>query len=143
MTDLSALDRRLIGVLQKDGRASVTTLAGMLQVSRATIQARMERLITTGVIQRFTIDLDPGSAPDVIRAVMMVELQGNLARSITRTLRKMPEIVSLYSTNGTWDLVGQIEVANLPEFDRVLREVREISGVLNSETSILLNTAQS
>lgn len=143
MTDLSALDRRLIGALQKDGRASVTTLAGMLSVSRATIQTRMERLTTTGVIQRFTIELDPGSAPDLIRAVMMVELQGNLARSITRTLRKMPEIVSLYSTNGTWDLVGQIEVANLPEFDRVLREVREISGVLNSETSILLTTAQS
>ena len=58
MLDISATDRRLIYALKQDGRASVTTLAAMLKVSRATVQSRMERLITTGVIQRFTIEVD-------------------------------------------------------------------------------------
>ncbi len=141
MRDLSLTDRRLISVLKKDGRASVTTLAGQLGVSRATVQTRMEKLIAGGVIQRFTIDLDATGSGDVISAVMMIEVQGNLARAVTSALRKLPEIASLHTTNGNWDLVARIETSNLPEFDRVLREVREISGVLNSETCLLLNAA--
>ena len=59
--------------------------------------------------------------------------------SITLFTRSHEQRNSLHSTNGTWDLVAQIETVNLPEFDRVLREIREIKGVLNSETSLLLN----
>jgi DNA-binding Lrp family transcriptional regulator len=141
MLDLSATDRRLIHALQQDGRASVTTLAGKLRVSRATVQNRMERLVSTGIIRRFTIEVDASAEVEVIRAVMMIELEGTLARSVTGSLKRLAEIVSLHSTNGTWDLVAHIETSSLPEFDRVLREVREIKGVLNSETSILLNRA--
>lgn len=141
MYELSATDRRLLTALKRDGRASVTTLAGLLGVSRATVQARMDRLVRAGVIQRFTIELDTTVEMDVIRAVMMIEIEGTLTRQVTNALKRLPEIVSLHTTNGTWDFVAQVETANLPEFDRVLREVREIKGVLNSETSLLLNTA--
>ena len=101
----------------------------------------MERLIKAGVIQRFTIEVDASAEVEVVRAVMMIELEGTLARSVTGSLNRLSEIVSLHTTNGTWDLVAHIETSGLPEFDRVLREVREIKGVLNSETSLLLNKA--
>ena len=139
MQTLDDLDRELITILREDGRAPVSKLAKILGVSRATVQARMERLQSQGVIERFTIELGQGTGPEIIRAVMMIELEGVLTRSVTRKLKLMPAIVSLHSTNGTWDLVAQIETVNLPEFDRVLREIREIKGVLNSETSLLLN----
>jgi len=141
MSSLDPTDRRLIAALKLDGRASITTLAGQLGVSRATVQTRLNRLVSSGVIQRFTVELDAMGADDRIHAVMMIELQGNLARAVTRALRRMPEIVSLHTTNGAWDLVARIETPSLPEFDRVLREVREISGVLKSETCLLLDTA--
>lgn len=141
MKRLDPTDRQLIAALKQDGRASITTLAGRLGVSRATVQNRMSRLVSSGVIQRFTIDLDAMGSDDQIHAVMMIALQGNLARSITRALRGMPEIASLHTTNGSWDLVARIETSSLPEFDRLLREVREITGVVNSETCLLLDTA--
>ena len=137
--DLTLQDRKLLAALKQDSRASITSLAQALGQSRATVQARLDRLIHSGVIQRFTIDVDAAADADMIRAVMMIELEGVLTRSVIRTLKSMPAIVSLHSTNGTWDLVAQIETVNLPEFDRVLREIREIKGVLNSETSLLLN----
>lgn len=143
MNDLSGTDRRLIYALKKDGRASVTTLAGLLKVSRATVQSHMERLIDTGVIRRFTIEVDASAEVEVIRAVMMIELEGTLARSVIGSLKRLTEIVSLHTTNGTWDLVAHIETSDLPAFDLVLRQVREIKGVLNSETSLLLNKAVS
>ncbi len=142
MDELSPTDRKLIAQLKLDARASITTLAGRLNVSRATVQHRLERLISTGVIRRFTVEVDAMKTVDTIRAVMLVELQGNLARNVTRVMRAMPEIISLHTTNGAWDLVAQIETSSLPEFDRVLRKVREISGVMNSETCLLLDTAK-
>ena len=140
MIELSQQDKRLLAALKQDGRASITRLSQLLGQSRATVQARLEKLLTAGAIQRFTIDLAPELDVDLVRAVMMIELEGVMTRSVTRILQNMPAITSLHSTNGTWDLVAHIETANLPAFVRVLREVREIKGVLNSETSLLLNS---
>ncbi|HQY44472.1 MAG TPA: Lrp/AsnC ligand binding domain-containing protein [Paracoccaceae bacterium] len=57
-----------------------------------------------------------------------------------RRLRGLTAIKTLHTTNDNWDLVADIRSANLAEFDHVLREVRIIDGVLNSETSLLLST---
>lgn len=142
MTDLTATDRLLITALKQNARASVTTLAALLGVSRATAQTRLDRLVASGVIRRFTIELDAIGVADVVRAVMLIEVQGPRARAVTRVLRAIPEIVSLHTTNGAWDLVAHVETGNLPEFDRILRVVREITGVLNSETCLLLDSAK-
>lgn len=99
----------------------------------------MEKLLANGAIQRFTIEVDSAIEASTIRAITMIELEGAMDRSVTKALRNMHEVISLHSTNGNWDLVVQIETQNLPEFDRVLRKIREIRGVMNSETSLLLN----
>jgi len=139
MHDLSSTDRKLIALLKNDSRASITTLSAQLKTSRATVQARLERLVASGIIQRFTVDVDASVNKDLIHAVMLIELEGTLARSVISSLKRLPEILDLHTTNGAWDLVANIETSSLAEFDHVLRKVREVKGVLNSETSILLN----
>ena len=138
---LDETDRALIGALKMNARASVTTLAGDLGLARITVKKRLERRIETGTIKRFTIDLEDPGSDDLIHAIMLVEVQGSLTRSVISQLRKLPEISSLHSTNGAWDLVARLETTSLAEFDRVLRRVREISGVSNSETCLLLDRA--
>ncbi|OJI94461.1 DNA-binding Lrp family transcriptional regulator [Planktotalea frisia] len=142
MSELNTTDRKLLAILRQNARASITTIAQQLGVSRATVQASLGRLLQSNVIQRFTIEVDVSAGVDLIKAVMTIEVQGNLTSSVVKALKKMPEIVSLHSTNGAWDLVAQIETTSLPEFDGLLRRTREITGILNSETSILLNTAK-
>ncbi|CFN82675.1 regulatory protein [Bordetella pertussis] len=44
----------------------------------------------------------------------------------------------MHSTNGRWDLVVELRAADLPAFDRVLRDLRSIDGVANSESNLLL-----
>jgi len=139
--DLNNTDRKLLIALKQDGRASVTTLASQIGVARATVQASIKRLVDTGIIQRFTIDIDSAAEGELVHAIMTVEVQGIRTSEIIRALKRMPEIVSLHSTNGSWDLIAQIETPNLMAFDALLRRTREISGILNTETSILLNSA--
>ena len=135
---LDDLDRQLIALLRTDARLPVAKLAARLGVSRATVSARMDRLIENGVIAGFTVVLQAQTQPPGVRAVMMVEVDGKHADTVQRRLMGMPEIRGLHTTNGRWDLVAEIEAPSLPAFDELLRKVRQIDGIASTETSILL-----
>jgi len=140
MIEITQTDRRLLAALRINARASLTELAAATQVSRATVKARLNRMIDGSVIRRFTIETDLDDR-DSVRAITCVELQGSMSRAVIRALRKIPAVTSLHSTNGKWDLVAEIRTDSLQAIDRTLRQIREISGVLNSETSLLLDVA--
>lgn len=134
------LDRRIIAHLRVDGRASLSKLAAALGVARGTVNNRLERLVETGTLLGFGIRVRDDYDERTVRAVMMIEVVGRSTTQVIRKLRGVPEISSLHTTNGKWDLVADIRAASLSDFDRVLREVRMIDGVSNSETSLLLSS---
>lgn len=134
------LDQRLIALLRADGRASLSRLAGALGVARGTVQNRLDRLIETGTLMGFTIRVREDHDSQTVRAVMMIEVVGKSTTQVIRRMRGLAEIYSLHTTNGKWDLVANIRASSLSDFDRVLREVRMIDGVSNSETSLLLSS---
>ncbi|TIW27711.1 MAG: Lrp/AsnC family transcriptional regulator [Mesorhizobium sp.] len=135
-----ALDRALISHLRTDGRAPLSKLADALGVARGTVQNRLDRLMETGTLLGFTARVREDYDERTVQAVMMIEVVGKSTTHVIRKLRGLPEIVALHTTNGSWDLIGDIRAGSLAEFDRVLREVRMIDGVANSETSLLLSS---
>ena len=135
-----ALDRAIIAHLRADGRASFSKLAQAVGVARGTVQNRLDRLLSTGTLLGFTARVREDYDANAVHAVMMIEVVGKSTAQVIRKLQGLPEIHALHTTNGAWDLVANIRAANLGEFDRVLREVRMIDGVANSETSLLLSS---
>lgn len=135
---LDDLDHRLIALLRTDGRLPVAKLASELGVSRATVSARMERLVKTGAIAGYTVMLRSTGRADAVRAITMVEIDGKNSEAIIRRLTGFPEIRTLYTTNGRWDVVAEVETPTLREFDELLRKIRQVDGIANTETSILL-----
>lgn len=134
------LDHRLIAALREDGRAPVSKLAAVLKVSRATVQTRLDRLLQSGAVLGFTVRARQDYDDRAIRAIMTIEVAGRSTTAVIRQLRGLPELHSLHTTNGAWDLIAEIRAGSLSDFDRVLREVRDIDGILNSETSLLLSS---
>ncbi len=139
MQVLDSTDRRLIAELRADGRAPMARIASRVGVSRATAEKRVGRMIESGAILGFTVRA--ASDMSSIGAVMMIEVAGRTTSAVVKQLKQLPELHALHTTNGAWDLVAQIRVDTLTDLDRVLREVRLIDGVLNSETSLLLSSA--
>ena len=134
------LDRRIIAHLRGDGRASLAKLADAIGVARGTVQNRLDRLTETGTLLGFTVRIREDYDDRRVHAVMMIEVVGKSTTQVIRKLRGIPEIASLHTTNGKWDLVADIRAGSLSDFDRVLREIRMIDGVSNSETSLLLSS---
>lgn len=140
MASVSDLDHRLLSLLRRDGRAPVTQLAHRLGVTRATVSARMESLAAQGVITGYTVRVREAEALGQVRAISSIEVEGRTTDRVIAQLRGFEEIQALHSTNGGWDLVAEIVCVDLASFDRVLRRIRGIEGVVNSETSLLLSS---
>jgi DNA-binding Lrp family transcriptional regulator len=137
---LTDLDRQLLSALREDGRASVASLARKLGVSRATVNSRIERLVTSGTIVGFTARVRDELDPLSIHAITLIAVEGRSTDKVIRQLRGFPEIRALHTTNGGWDLVAELSTESLSEFDRVLGRIRGIEGIVNSETSLLLSS---
>ncbi|MFG3604282.1 Lrp/AsnC family transcriptional regulator [Micromonospora chersina] len=137
---LDDLDHRLIAALRVDSRSPVAALARELGVNRSTVTARIERLRDSGVIEAFTIQLSNDVDRDAIRGVTMVSIEPNGGQDVVRAIRGFPEVEFLHSTIGVWDLVVQLRAASLSEFDLALERIRGVSGVRDTQTSLLFNS---
>jgi DNA-binding Lrp family transcriptional regulator len=134
------LDQKLIAALRRDGRASLSELSSTLGLSRATVRARMDRLIAKGEIQGFSVVTRGDVTAMPVRGLMMIGIEGRGAERITARLSGLPEVLAVHSTNGRWDLIAEIGARTLEEFDAVLFRIRGFEGVTASETSLMLTT---
>lgn len=141
MSILDDLDRRLLSLLRANSRESVVNLARRLGVTRATVDSRLKRLIDSGVIVGFSVRVRDPAAASVVRAIMLIGVEGRNTREVIRSLRGVPQIAALHTTNGRWDLVAEVSCDSLTSFDETLATIRGIDGIRDSETSILLSSA--
>jgi DNA-binding Lrp family transcriptional regulator len=137
------LDQRLITLLRHNGRRSVSDLALELDVSRATVRSRMERLERSGDIVGYTVILRADAVSLPVRGIMLIEVEGRAADRVVDALGGFPDVSAIHTTNGKWDLIVELGAANLSDFDGILRRIRLIPGVIASETNLLLATPRS
>ncbi len=136
-------DRQLVAALRRNARTSVSELAASLGVTRATVRARLEKLIENGEILGFTAILKSDSHELPVRGVMLIEISGKGTDRVGKALDGIPNVETIHTTNGRWDLIVEIGAESLPTLDAVLRRIRLIDGVANSETSLYLTTKRS
>ena len=133
-------DTALIALLRQNARLTVAVLAHKLKVSRGTVTNRLRKLENDHVIVGYTVRLKPDAEPERIRAWMGVLVDGNRTLTVVQSLLGEPRVVSLHDTNGRWDLWAELEVSSMVELSQLLERVRLISGIRNTETSILLSS---
>jgi DNA-binding Lrp family transcriptional regulator len=134
------LDRRLLALLRKDARAPIARLSKSLGVSRATVYARLQKLQQSGIIEGFTVRLNPEIDRRQIRAHVLIKVSGKLARATESQLQAMPEITALHAISGVYDLIAELEAASSAELNELIDRIGELQGVEKTTSSILLAT---
>ena len=132
-------DRSILALLGADARMSVALLARRLKVARSTIQARLERLETTGIIGGYTLKLGEAARQGRIRASILLSIEARAQAGIVTRLKSIPEVERAFTTSGRFDLLLQIAAPNTQVLDQVLDEIGTITGVLSSESLIHLS----
>jgi DNA-binding Lrp family transcriptional regulator len=119
---------------------SVATLSRRLKVARSTIQARLERLETTGVIAGYTLKLGEGARQGRLRASVLLTIEPRAQAGILQRLKAIAEVERVFTTSGRFDLLLQIACPNTQVLDQVLDQIGAMTGVKSSESLIHLST---
>lgn len=134
------LDRGIVAHLAQDARLSVAVLARRLRVARSTVQARLERLETSGAIAGYTLRLGDSAREHRIRATCLLTIEPRSQVGILSRLRNMPEVERIHTTSGRVDLLLQLAAASTSQLDDVLDQIGGLTGVRSSESLIHLST---
>ncbi|MWP39633.1 AsnC family transcriptional regulator [Rhodobacter sphaeroides] len=137
---MDELDRNILGILGADARTSVATLSRRLKVARSTIQARLERLETSGVIAGYTLKLGEQARQGRLRASVLLTIEPRTQAAILTRLKAIAEVERVFTTSGRFDLLLQIAAPSTQVLDQVLDEVGAMTGVRSSESLIHLST---
>lgn len=140
ITLLDELDKGIISLLSADARTSVATLARKLKVARSTIQARLERLETGGIIVGYTLKLGEEARQGRLRASVLLSIEPRAQAAILTRLKALPEVERVFTTSGRFDLLLQLAAPGPAALDEVLDQIGALTGVRSSESLIHLST---
>ena len=135
-----ALDDRLVGVLSDNPRIGVLGAARLLGIARATVQARLDRLVRSGILS-LEPRVDPARFGFPVSAMVSLELQqSHLGVPAAEALEAIPEVTEIHSVSGQADLLVRVVARSNEDLQRVLHEILAIEQVLRTSSSILLKT---
>ena len=136
--EVTAVDKRIIEQLQKDGRRSYTSIASDLGISEAAVRARVGRLTRKGVLQIVGVT-DPLKLGFREMAMVAVRCDGERLVEIADEIAAFPETSYLVITAGTYDLLVETVCEDNEALLRFLTErIRRVPGVRDTETFVYL-----
>jgi DNA-binding Lrp family transcriptional regulator len=132
------VDEQILGLLREDSRVSYVEVAGRVGLSEAAVRRRISNLVKDGTIKRFTIEV---SEPQLTSAITYVSVSpSNPTSEVSKRIRAVLGVETIYETTGSFDIAAIIKGPNITEVNKSVEEIRRISGVLNTNTTIILRT---
>jgi Lrp/AsnC family leucine-responsive transcriptional regulator len=143
---LDKTDRRILDVLQRDGRISVTDLAERVGLSATPCARRVRQLEASGFIQGYAAIVDPKRAGQAIQAIVQIKLEQHsdeIVERFKRMLLERPEVLACYTMTGEMDFLLHVIVRDIEALsDFTLRRLLRVAGVRDVKSSIVLETVK-
>lgn len=141
---LDAIDRKILEILQTEGRIANNELANRIGLTTTPTLERVRRLEREGVIEGYKARINKPAVEKgltVFATVVLSVHQLNLLEEFTTAVQSIPEILACYNTTGEGDFLLHIVVKDTEEYERLLRtKLTTLPDVLRLQTSIVLST---
>ena len=137
---LSDADKSLISALKENARLSVSDLARKLSLSRSTIQNRLARLESTGVITGYSVKLSETYLQNRVSAHVSIKVKQKLTTQTNVELKRFTAITQLYAISGEYDLIAIVEESSLEQLSHTLDLIGNLDGVERTTSSVILET---
>jgi Lrp/AsnC family transcriptional regulator for asnA, asnC and gidA len=134
---LDPVNRRIIEILQREGRRPFTSIARELGISEAAVRARVRRLTGAGVLDVVAVT-NPLMLGFEVMALVGVQANSDLQR-VARTVSDWAETSYVVITSGSYDLLVEVVCEHNRHLLGVVQRLREIEGVKSTETFMYLD----
>lgn len=140
-TQLDGIDRKLLALLAKNSRRTNNSLAEELGIAPSTCLARLNALRDSGVISRFTIEVDPAVLGRELEALIFVKIRPgarHLMSNFANDMRSKPAVRQLFFLGGADDFVLHVAVRNSSDVRQfVLDNLSANPAVATTQTSLV------
>lgn len=140
--DLDEFDRKIIAVLQRDGRISVTDLAPLVGLSKTPCQNRLKRLLESGVILGFRAIVDPvklGMDHIAFAEVRLSDTREKALEEFSKAVRKIPEVEECHMIAASFDYLLKVRTADIKRYRTVLGEnISALPHVASTSTFVAM-----
>ena len=128
-------DEKILGFLRDDSRESFVVIGKKLKLSESAVRRRVKNMVNNGVIEKFTIEERNASA------IVLVSVDSSIDTSkVSVKLTKLDAVKTVYEITGQYDISVIIKAPNITEINACIDDLRKISGVIDTNTVIILRT---
>jgi Lrp/AsnC family transcriptional regulator for asnA, asnC and gidA len=128
-------DRKLLNILQENGRAAYSQLADELGLSESTVRYRVKKLVDEGVIKKFTVLLDPKKIGFSTTGILMVKVSPDLFEHASKQISNLTETHHVFQNTGEYDIVAVVQARDLKHLGELRNKIEMISGVKEASLS--------
>ncbi|KSU65278.1 Lrp/AsnC family transcriptional regulator [Arthrobacter sp. NIO-1057] len=143
---LDEIDRKLLALLSKNSRRTNNSLAEELGIAASTCLARLNALRDSGVISRFTIEVDPQVLGRELEALIFVKIRPgarHLMANFANEMKTKPGVRQLFFLGGADDFVLHVAVRNSADVRQfVLDNLSANPAVATTQTSLVFEHGQ-
>jgi Lrp/AsnC family transcriptional regulator, leucine-responsive regulatory protein len=143
---LDSVDRRMLEILQREGRISNAALADKLHLSPSPCLRRLRSLESDGVITGYRAMLDRSKLGLGLTVFVELKVDGHSDRSaaaISERLAAAPEVVAAHIVSGSADFLLEVVVADLAAYERLMFEVLlKLPNVSDVRSNFALRTVK-
>nr|WP_315598892.1 Lrp/AsnC ligand binding domain-containing protein [uncultured Cupriavidus sp.] len=139
---LDRLDRKILTVLQADGRISMKDLAETVGLTITPCIERVKRLERDGVIMGYYARLNPtllGSALLVFVEISLGNKSGNMFEQFRREVLRIPEVLECHLVSGDFDYLIKARIREIGEYRRLLGDILlQLPGAAQSKSYVVM-----
>ena len=133
------LDARLISALRTNPRVGLLEVARQLGVARGTVQARLQKLESSGVITGHGPEIDPHALGYTVTAFVLIELaQGRLGEAAS-VMADMPEVLEADGVSGPHDLICRVVARDTEHLQQLINELLSTPAIRRCTSYIVLS----
>ena len=137
---LDSLDLQILNMLMKDSRIPYLEIARQCNVSGVTIHVRLKKIEEMGIIKGSKLIVDTSKLGFDICCFIGINLEkASYLTEVADKLAKIPEIVELYYTTGSYSIFLKVLCKNISYLQKLLADkLQTIKGVQSTHTTICL-----
>ncbi len=143
MTELDAIDRKILAILQSDSRVTMQDLADRVDLSVSPCHRRVKLLEERGVISRYIAMVDQKSVGLPVSVFISIKLERQKEEDLNRFARaisKWDEVLECYLMTGNRDYLLRVVTADLPSYEAFLKtKLTRLDGIASIESSFALS----
>ena len=130
------IDEKIIGYLKDDSRESFVDIGKKLKLSESAVRRRVKNLVDSKTISKFTIEI---GEDNVTSAIVLVSVDSATDTSkVSAKLAKLEGVKTVYEITGQYDITTIMSGSSIAELNNSIDALRKISGVVDTNTVIIL-----